>query len=234
WLLFFDNADDPKINMNKFLPQCSHGNIIITSRNPELHGYGGSSSLVTDMEEDDAVVLLLKSTVLGCRPLAIVQARAFILKSGALNSYLELYTKNHDRLLIEKPTQTHDEYAWTVYTTWQMSFDKLSQLAAMFLQLCSFLHPDGISEDIFTRAATYRFPSWGPSREELSKPLDFLSQFLLPTDEWDSLRFLQVTNEIQAYSLINFDPESRAFLIHPLVHSWCRTMICNPQSYHSI
>ncbi|KAJ6564795.1 hypothetical protein B0H19DRAFT_1233545 [Mycena capillaripes] len=251
WLLFFDNADDPNLNVNDFLPLCSHGNIIITSRNPELRGYGGSYSFVTDMDEDEAVALLLQSArcdvspankgiaaeivkVLGYLPLAIVQAGAFILKSGALDSYLDLYTKNQARLLSEKPVQSHDNYARTVYTTWQMSFEKLSPPAAMFLQLCSFLHRDGISEDIFSRAATYEFLSWGPSRQELQRPLDFLSQFLGSTGEWDSLRFLEVTNEIRAYSLINFDPESRAFSIHPLVHSWCRNMINDPEPYHSI
>jgi hypothetical protein len=60
WLLVFDNTDDPSINLNDFIPQCNHGNIIITSRNPELHVYG-SHSPVSDMEEEDAVALLLKS-----------------------------------------------------------------------------------------------------------------------------------------------------------------------------
>ncbi|KAJ7210704.1 P-loop containing nucleoside triphosphate hydrolase protein [Mycena pura] len=41
WLLLFDNADDPSINLNTWLPHCNHGNIIITSRNPELHIYAG-------------------------------------------------------------------------------------------------------------------------------------------------------------------------------------------------
>ncbi|KAJ6548787.1 P-loop containing nucleoside triphosphate hydrolase protein [Mycena capillaripes] len=251
WLLFFDNVDDPNLNLNVFLPRCSHGNILITSRNPELRGYGGSYSFVTDMDEDEAVALLLQSArcnvspanegiaseivkVLGYLPLAIIQAGAFILKSGVLDSYLDLYTKNRARLLSEKPVQSHDDYAWQAYTTWQMSFDKLSPPAAMFLQLCSFLHRDGISEDIFSRAATYEFPSWGPSREELQKPLDFLSLFLGSTGEWDPLCFLQVTNEIRAYSLINFDPERKMYSIHPLVHSWCRNMINDPEPYHSI
>jgi PHD/YefM family antitoxin component YafN of YafNO toxin-antitoxin module len=61
WLLFFDNTDDPKINLNHFLPQCNHGNIIITSRNPGLLVYAGAYSVVSDMEEVSAVVLLLKS-----------------------------------------------------------------------------------------------------------------------------------------------------------------------------
>ncbi|KAJ7106920.1 hypothetical protein C8R44DRAFT_589281, partial [Mycena epipterygia] len=166
WLLFFDNADDPKLNLNKFIPRCNHGNIIITSRNPELSGYVGAHSEVSDMEEEDAVDLLLKGAdkyatpgsretaaeiveVLSYLPLAIIQARAFILKSGALNRYLALYATNKDRLLREKPTHSHDDYAWTVYTTWQISFDQLSELAATLLQLCSLLHHEGISEQMF-------------------------------------------------------------------------------------
>ncbi|KAJ7751736.1 hypothetical protein B0H14DRAFT_3166747 [Mycena olivaceomarginata] len=107
WLLFFDNADDPSIDLNEFLPQYDHGNIIITSRNRELCHYAGSSSLVSDLEEADAVALLLKSAryplstqnrqiaseivkTLGYLALAIVQAGAFIFKSGALGSYLDL------------------------------------------------------------------------------------------------------------------------------------------------
>jgi hypothetical protein len=58
WLLFYDNADDPKINLNQFLPRCNHGNIIITSRNPELCVYAGAHSAVSDMDETDAVALL--------------------------------------------------------------------------------------------------------------------------------------------------------------------------------
>jgi hypothetical protein len=61
WLLLYDNADDPKINLNGFLPRCNHGNIIITSRNPELCVYAGAHSTVSDMDETDAVALLLKS-----------------------------------------------------------------------------------------------------------------------------------------------------------------------------
>ncbi|KAJ7817142.1 P-loop containing nucleoside triphosphate hydrolase protein [Mycena leptocephala] len=251
WLLFYDNADDPKIDLNRFIPQCNHGNIIITTRNPALRSYAGAHFAVSDMEETDAVALLLKSAgenissasekiatgivkELCYLPLAIVQAGAFILQSGALDSYLDIYRKNRAQLLSEKPAQSHDNYAWTVYTTWQMSFEQLSQPAAMFLQLCSFLHRDGILEDIFSRATTYSFRQAIPSREELKKPLEFLAQFLEPSGEWDTLRFLKVTNEIKAYSLMTFDPNRKMYSIHPLVHSWSRTTITDQQSYHSI
>jgi hypothetical protein len=59
WLLFFDNADDPNIDLNKFFPKCNHGNIVITSRNPGLRGYGQHFQ-VADMNGTEAVELLLK------------------------------------------------------------------------------------------------------------------------------------------------------------------------------
>jgi hypothetical protein len=86
WLLFFDNADDPKLNLNKFLPRCNHGNILITSRNPELRGYAGAHSLVSDMEESDAVELLLRSATQNTTP-GNRQTAVEIVKVGAHCSF---------------------------------------------------------------------------------------------------------------------------------------------------
>ncbi|KAF8177979.1 P-loop containing nucleoside triphosphate hydrolase protein [Mycena galopus ATCC 62051] len=266
WLLFFDNADDPKVNPNRFFPKCNHGNIIITTRNPSLRSYGAHSQ-ISDMEESDAIALLLKSAmeensipnellaadivkVLWYLPLPIVQAGAFILESGSLDTYLALYSKNQAKLLSEKPTLSHDDYAWAAYTTWQMSFDRLSPPAAKFVQLCSFLHQDGISEDIFSRAAYSLVQDQSEdkpkklqklkakfrrlwSRSEISlknnaeNPRKFLSWFLRPNGEWDSASFVKVTKEIMAYSLVNFDAERKSFSIHPLVHEWSRTTLAD-------
>ncbi|KAJ7467937.1 hypothetical protein FB451DRAFT_1481068 [Mycena latifolia] len=197
WLLFCDNADDPKIDLHSFFPRCKHGNVLITSRNPELRGYG-SHSLVSDMEECDAVELLLHSAA-------------------------------QDITLENKDTATQI----VKYTTWQISFDKLSQPAAMMLQLCSFLHHGGISEQIFKNASLYSFPTSGPSKQELQIPVEFLSHFLGPNGAWDSLCFWNVTNELQAYSLINFDAARNMFSIHPLVHTWSQNTLTNVEPYHS-
>ncbi|KAJ6486594.1 hypothetical protein DFH09DRAFT_387531 [Mycena vulgaris] len=254
WLLFFDNADDPKINLNPFLPQCDHGNIIITSRNPGLLSYAGSHAHVSDMEETDAVKLLLTSAAqevtpcneemaaeivqeLACLPLAIIQAGAFITESGALNTYLELYKENRARLLIKKPAQAHDDYEWTVYTTWQISFDKLSELAQTLLQLCSFLHHQGISEKIFSKASILgakvsALGAVGASEQGRQKAMEFLSWYLGPTGDWDSLRFTEVRNELRAYSLIDFNANTGLFSIHPLVHNWSQSTLTNEDVYH--
>ncbi|KAJ6472001.1 P-loop containing nucleoside triphosphate hydrolase protein [Mycena sanguinolenta] len=273
WLLFFDNADDPAINLNQFFPKCNHGNIIITSRNPNLQVYGAHSQ-VSDMDEPDAVALLLKSAhqevsetnkafaldivkTLWYLPLAIVQAGAFIFESGTLNTYLDLFRKNQTELLKKKPVQGHDDYTWAVYTTWEMSFCKLSQPAAMLLQLCSLLHRDNIFEQIFSRAAhglcklpnqlhnrlqkhKFKFmeiihagssPPEGLPANRILKAKDFLLYFMT-AGEWDSFIFLKVINEIKAYSLINFDQQRNSFSMHPLVHSWSRTTLDNLEAYH--
>lgn len=171
---------------------------------------------------------------MGHHALAIVQAGVFTLKSTVFESYLDLYSKNRVELLRKKPAQSPDNHSWAVYTTWQMSFDRLQPPAAMFLQLCSFIHNEGISEQIFRDASIYNFPASGPSKEELQKPLEFLSYFLGPSGEWDSLRFLDITNDIRAYSLIDFDDDKKMFSIHPMVHAWSRTVVNNPDLYQAI
>ncbi|KAJ7690400.1 hypothetical protein B0H17DRAFT_1290041 [Mycena rosella] len=64
WLLVFDNADDPKINLHNYFPCCKRGNILITSRNPGLAVHAGAHTAVSDMEETDSVELLLKSAAI--------------------------------------------------------------------------------------------------------------------------------------------------------------------------
>ena len=60
WLLLLDNADDPTINLNQWFPKCNYGNIIITTRNHSARIHGAHSE-VSNMEESDAMALLLRS-----------------------------------------------------------------------------------------------------------------------------------------------------------------------------
>jgi hypothetical protein len=60
WLLLFDNADDTTLNLSPFFPSCSHGNILITSRNREtlIHAPGFNYN-VGSLTPEDARDLLL-------------------------------------------------------------------------------------------------------------------------------------------------------------------------------
>jgi hypothetical protein len=62
WMLVFDNADDLDLDLFHFFPPSATGNIIITSRNPQLCVHAPDAHhWVSDMEEVDAVQLLLTS-----------------------------------------------------------------------------------------------------------------------------------------------------------------------------
>jgi len=47
WLLVFDNADDINLDIQHYFPPCSHGNIIITTRNVNLRIYARNSNCDT-------------------------------------------------------------------------------------------------------------------------------------------------------------------------------------------
>ncbi|KAJ7860866.1 hypothetical protein B0H14DRAFT_2506269 [Mycena olivaceomarginata] len=243
WMLLFDNADDPNINLFPFFPQCTHGNIIITSRNPQLAVHGPKShSKVGNMKETDAIDLLLLSAVedntvetaerasevvkeLCYLPLAIVQAGAYISKFNCLDQYLSLYKENHVRLLKQHPEQSHDDYEWTVYTTWEISFKQLSPLAAELLQMCSLLHYNNISEAIFQKAAEWTIDD-AADAQNLHQARAFLQSFLSMSANWDQQAFMDIIAEIAGYSLLNRHAGS-ILSIHPLVQLWCRNTLTN-------
>jgi hypothetical protein len=64
WLLVFDNADDPDMNLPIFIPQGSHGRILITTRIRDLTllGHGPNSKCnIGEMDPREALELLLKT-----------------------------------------------------------------------------------------------------------------------------------------------------------------------------
>ncbi|KAJ7443687.1 hypothetical protein FB451DRAFT_1568599 [Mycena latifolia] len=234
WLMVLNNADDVQLKLSQYFPSCSHGNIIITSRNRTLDEAVEAKLKVDQMELKEATDLLLAAArydihdpeyraigeqivqKLHCLPLAVAQAGAYISVSCPLQKYLDL----------------HENYELSVYATWRISFDKVSIQAQELLQLCSFIHHDGITEAIFENAALYQFTTEGPTEVDMQEPLKFLAGLATPMSKWDSLKFLSVTTELGHYSLIDFQAGGRAltFSIHPLVHEWCRTTVNSDSS----
>ncbi|KAJ7857853.1 hypothetical protein B0H13DRAFT_2574097 [Mycena leptocephala] len=228
WMLLFDNADDPSIDLFHFFPRCTHGNIIITSRNPQLAVHGPRShSKVGDMNETDAIDLLLLSAVqektiesnqsaseivkeLSCLPLAVIQAGAYISKFDCLHRYLSIYSQNRAKLLSQHSAQSHDDYRWTVYTTWQTSFEQLTKPAA------------SIPETIFEKAAESAIYGDEQEAQTLQEARRFLQNFLSVSGTWEPQQFMDIIAEIRGYSLIDRHDISDTLSIHPLVHSWCR------------
>ena len=148
WLIVFDNADDisPGV-VERFIPPGNRGNILITSRNRSMGRVIAFENLIeiTEMEESDAITLLLRAShldslpeheraakqivaELGCIPLAIDQAGAYI-EAGkcGINKYLRQFSRHHQTLMSDTAFTGASDYNQTVYGTWDLSFQEIER-----------------------------------------------------------------------------------------------------------
>jgi tetratricopeptide (TPR) repeat protein len=214
WLLIFDNAEDVKLTRG-YIPHGSAGHIIITSRNPVWKGVAKPLS-VRALPLGEAIEFLLKRTdqqdeataktladALGCLPLALEQAGAYIETSGCeMSRYLELF-ENRQRDLLQRGKPS-TEYPATVATTWGISFQNVEQenaSAAELLRLCAFFAPDDIPIKMLTDGA------------------DELPDTLAATVS-DSLLLNEMMMALRKYSLVEVKKEM--LTIHRLVQAVIR------------
>lgn len=89
-------------------------------------------------------IALAVTEKLGCLPLALVQAGAFVAaRRISLENFLEIYEESFNRAFAKKPPSG----VWTykdrsILTTWEISFQAIKELsgdAAELLSLCAFL-----------------------------------------------------------------------------------------------
>ncbi|KAG8793480.1 hypothetical protein FRC12_002621 [Ceratobasidium sp. 428] len=196
WLLVFDNADDPDLGIQSFIPGGSYGSVLITTRlrSVAVLGQGpGSECRIGGMEAEEAVELLLTKARmrdqelsgeetdaatklvqdLGFLALAIVHAGAYIFCANISIAKYRKQCLEHTRPSLEhysKLAGNVEQYEKTVYTTWVMSFKRLKPHTRQLLGLMAYLYHGGITEEIFERAANNMdwTPTIPPSDEELT------------------------------------------------------------------
>ncbi|CUA77728.1 Kinesin light chain 1 [Rhizoctonia solani] len=264
WLMVFDNADTPATNVEQYIPaRGERGSILITTRLPDLANLAdspGSVCHLSGMSQTDGTALLVKITSsryqrlsendtkaagelvqdFGCLALAIVHAGAYIAHSPGMTitEYRSLFLSQRQRMLEEysqlPAIAKLDKRGDTVYTTWKMCYDQLKPESCELLWLIAYLHYDGISINIFKRAAeqmdskTYPLPI----RDLESKALGFvkqcLSRFTDSKGHWDSVKFTRMISDLTSYSLIDFDEVNLTYRVHVLVHDWAKTVIPQP------
>jgi hypothetical protein len=109
-----------------------------------------------------------------------------------------------------------DDYEWTLYTTWAVSFEITSTRSAMFLNIYTFFHHDGIPSEMFQKATaniTTRMPEYYQASEELQVARDFLASFRSPEGPWEFHKFLTIVMEIRSYSLIDVNERNEMSFI---------------------
>ena len=154
WLLIFDNAAD-MASVGAFLPPAGPGRVLITSQNPN---WPGPVLDVPVLDPDVAADFLVSRTgdpdrqagrdladLLGCLPLALEQAAAYLQAIGvSLARYLALFRQRRAGLLARGELTG---YSKTVASTWALAFERLQQTepgAVGLLRLLAFCAPETV------------------------------------------------------------------------------------------
>jgi tetratricopeptide (TPR) repeat protein/transcriptional regulator with XRE-family HTH domain len=226
WLLVFDNVVDLAM-IGDFIPQTGKGHVLLTTRDQvagdDIHyqikldkmeseegtlfllrrakilSMDGSPDMTSDPNLDTARAI---SEALDYLPLALDQAGAYIEETQCgLAGYLSLYETQH-RALLKRPARLAIRYRETVATTWSLSFQRVAQdnpAAADLLRFFSFLHADGIPEEIVIACS-----------QDLGTTLQGLN---------DPLVLNQAIEELLKYSLVHRHADNQTLGMHRLVQT---------------
>ncbi|KAL6697553.1 hypothetical protein J3F84DRAFT_407167 [Trichoderma pleuroticola] len=176
WLLVLDNADDPEVDYQEYIPSGDRGTVLITSRLPECRIYGTvGHEEIGNLSKEDCVTLLFKAAEIperlhaeslpiaeeiasevGFHTLALVQAGAYIAHNDcSMADYPALFRHQRDRLLKFGLSQLRSRYL-NVYATFESSILALEatetgvkQDALDLLHLFSSIHYQDIPLDLF-------------------------------------------------------------------------------------
>ncbi|PSR16675.1 tetratricopeptide repeat protein [filamentous cyanobacterium CCP3] len=231
WLLVLDNADHLEL-VRDWLPLCNQGHILLTTRASETRPLAECVPVLTMLPQEGALFLLRRSGKLAkdgdwaeatesdqslalelCKqtdglPLALDQAGAYILETpSSLKEYLQLCQTVGPQLLAERGQNALDHPSVTITFTLavQVASQQLPVLAE-FLNLCAFLAPDGIPEEMFKDNEAAFEESL---RKSLSTPLDFL----------------ELIKEAGRFSLVVRDVNKQTFSVHRLVQEVIRASL---------
>ena len=244
WLMVIDNADDTQLffgqqggsetgsppnhegNLGRYLPECPHGAILITTRNKQTGSRltkGKRLIEVGKMDENETAQLLREqldgvdaassefsalSSRLEHLPLALVQAAAFIQENTTtIRDYLRLLDKSDqhfvDLLSEEFETLGRDsETPHAVAETWILSFEQVQRQNVLASELLSLM-------SLFDRQAI---------------PLQFLSHYIEGQQDRGTGGEIQLTKALgvlKAFSFVSEDKSSE-FDMHRLLQlvSW--------------
>ncbi|KAL6821948.1 hypothetical protein J3E69DRAFT_339611 [Trichoderma sp. SZMC 28015] len=232
WLMIIDNADDMQLffgqpaatatnpskekdekNLARYLPECAHGTILITTRNKQVGirmTKGQQPIEVLRMNEGESVQLLrakLKDTSatttelstlssqLEHLPLALAQAAAFIQETSiTVHKYLQLLSNSAMNIvhLLSREFETvgrDTEAPQAVAQTWILSFKQIEQqhvLASELLSFMSMLDRQDIPLQFLSHYGKQTGGGVPRGEIELTEALGILKAFSFVTETSDS------------------------------------------------
>ncbi|RMZ81359.1 hypothetical protein DV738_g2165, partial [Chaetothyriales sp. CBS 135597] len=227
WLMIYDNYDNPRtpgnldrsaVDIRKFLPRADHGSIIITTRSAQVNQ--GRRIHVQKLPNIHEGLEILSNTSqrenienvkeLDGLPLALSAAGAYLEHvTASFSDYLRLYKASWSKLQLTSPQLSSYEDR-SLYTTWQITFDRIKQknaASAKLLELWAYFD----RQDIWFELLRH-----GNSAD----------------DEWtrklteDELNFNEAVGLLCSFGMVDIDRSlqqqlrSGGYSVHSCVHSW--------------
>ncbi|WP_241094340.1 FxSxx-COOH system tetratricopeptide repeat protein [Actinacidiphila bryophytorum] len=218
WLVVLDDVADPADLTGLWPPAVSEGRTVVTTRRRDAALAGGGRRMVdvgvfTPAQAGDylASVLAIGGRVepagglaglaedLGCLPLALSQAAAYVLDAGiSVGEYRELLGRRARSLAEISPDVPPDDQAHSMAAAWELSVDYADRLrprglACPMLELAAFLAPNAtpltvlLSQPALDYLAAHRTPSPpGPNAAPAPGP----GEPVTPQDATGALRAL--------------------------------------------
>ncbi|TQN70002.1 hypothetical protein CSHISOI_05627 [Colletotrichum shisoi] len=249
WLMVIDNADDThlffsphspagsnktnpttetQVGLGRYVPECGHGSIIITSRNKQTASRlvrGKSLLEVGAMSERETGQLLHtmlddefsteEASVLSAQlehlPLAIAQAAAFIRENGiSIAKYLRLLEESDEHLVeqLSEPFETvgrDSETPHALTATWIFLFNQIQRQDALASDVLSFaclLDRQGIPEEFIISFCNQRNTEGHQiTTSSITKALGTLKAFSLVSGATDdTIHMHRMNNLASTYS----------------------------------
>lgn len=162
WLLVLDNLepDNPDVAeaASVWLPPGLAGHVVVTSRTPTWPTHLALGVLPPEVAvhyllertgQPDPSAARMVAELLGCLPLALAQAAAYLVRSGrALDSYARLLGTRLVELMEDGGSEDHPH---SVASTLRLSYERVAQehpAGAALLRVCAFLAPEDVPESL--------------------------------------------------------------------------------------
>ncbi|KAF2463438.1 HET-domain-containing protein [Lindgomyces ingoldianus] len=239
WLMVFDNYDNPRtpgssdrstVDIRRYLPESDHGSIIITTRSArvsqgqhlhvqKLTGLEDGLKILANMSrregiEKDPDARALVSQLDGL-PLALSTAGAYLEHvTTGFAEYVRLYEASWLKLQRTSPTLNSYEDR-SLYTTWQVTFDRIREqnaASAQLLKLWAYFDKQDMWFGLL-RHACYTDDEWIQKLTE------------------DELSFNEAVRLLCEYGLAHPEPSlgqrfgSEGYGVHSCVHSWAISVL---------
>ena len=109
WLLVLNNADEPKLNLHEFFPACTHGDILITTRNQQMRAHTQEPKSyigVAGMLPKHALALMLKTSGTEGDEYEVEIVNSLIKVGPIITTLVDIALSAHRRSLAILPSQS--------------------------------------------------------------------------------------------------------------------------------